>query len=110
MAKRSHWTLCLGLVSGLFAAHPVLAQSAPPPALQAAPTVPSESADVKSAQVQQTEPTFQIFGIVIGNGGNIGLSAPVPPPYEATWSNDLAGQPMNSVDQVMSQQFTGQEP
>jgi hypothetical protein len=88
-------------------ASPALAQPAAPQtqaAPQAIPPAPDASTNVQSTTAQQTEPTFQLFGI------RIGLAAPVPPSYEATSFNNLAGQPMTSVDQVMSQQFTGQQP
>ncbi len=107
MAKRSRWAPYLGLASGIAVALPAFAQSVAlpaPPAPQAASPVPDASTSVQATPAQQTEPTFQIFGI------RIGLAAPVPPSYEATSFNNLAGQPMTSVDQVMSQQFTGQQP
>lgn len=106
MAKKSRWTISLiGLASGLAFALPALAQSAAPPSVpapQAESSVPDAATNVQAAPAQQPEPTFLLFGI------RIGLSAPVPPSYEPTSFSNLAGQPMTSVDQVMSQQFTGQ--
>jgi hypothetical protein len=96
----------LAVVSGLAVATPVLAQNAATPALAvpANATAPAETAaQVQATPPQNEGPTFWLFGVPIRP------SAPVPPPYEGTAYNDLGGQPMTSVDQVMSQQFTGQQ-
>jgi len=97
----------LAVLSGLAVAMPALAQDAAAPAV-AAPAKAIAPADttsqVQATPPQNTGPTFWVLGIPIRP------SAPVPPPYEGTAYNDLGGQPMTSVDQVMSQQFTGQEP
>jgi hypothetical protein len=96
----------LVLLAGWSVAMPALAQDAAEPAIpaQASATAPAETtAQVQAAPPPPTGPTFWLLGVPIRP------SAPVPPPYEGTAYNDLGGQPMTSVDQVMSQQFTGQE-
>jgi hypothetical protein len=101
--KFRRFVALIGLASGFAQVLPALAQQSPP-APQAAPKVPADTANVQATPAQQTEPTFTVFGI------RVGLDAPLPPSYEATSFSNLAGQPMTGVDQVMSQQFTGRQP
>jgi hypothetical protein len=96
----------LAILSALAVATPALAQDTAVPAVTvpANATAPADTTAQVQATPPQTEgPTFWLFGVPIRP------SAPVPPPYEGTAYNDLGGQPMTSVDQVMSQQFTGQQ-
>jgi len=108
MAGLCRWNArLLGLLAGLVGATPALAQSAAaPPSSQLANSAlaaAQASSNVHATPPQNTGPGFSLLGVPVR------LSAPVPPPYAATSYNDLGGQPMNSVDEAMAQQFTGQQ-
>jgi len=79
------------------------AAAQPPSTSSDDPSAPDAASQVQATPVQNEGPTFQVLGVPIR------LSAPVPPAYQATSYDDLGGQPMTGLDQVMSQQFTGQE-
>jgi hypothetical protein len=94
----------LALSAGLAIATPALAQtSQDAPSAAAANAATAAAAQVQATPPQNNGPTLWLFGVPIRP------SAPVPPPYQGTSYEDLGGQPMNSVDQVMSQQFTDQQ-
>jgi hypothetical protein len=96
----------LGILAALTLTPIAMAQTAATPTASTPDTavpVAETAAQVKATPPQNAGPTFWLFGVPIRP------SAPVPPPYEGTAYNDLGGQPMTSVDQVMSQQFTDQQ-
>jgi hypothetical protein len=98
-------TCVLAMAAALAVANAADAQSAAvsPARADNATPVTLPGAQVQAASPQETGPTFRLFGIPIR------LSAPVPPPYAATSFDNLGGQPMNSVDQTLSQQDTDQK-
>jgi hypothetical protein len=87
-----------------------LAQAAPVPEDQPPPgsvVVVSGQTAQGSAQVQATAPRYtgptgHIYGVPVR------MDAPVEPPYAGTAYSTFGGQPETGLDELMSQQVTGQ--